>query len=187
MDRRNVDYVDLPVYRDQLGQALHFTPADLEANRAGHLGPNQASYQSGAIARATAISVGLAVTAVACVAAAVAVGVTTLVAIGALVIALCCAAWIGINVRYLVPVWRDVNMGLVSSVEGFVKAGEHETDVATGSLTSVPIWSYYWTVDDRQRFWVPGRVYASLTPARHRLYFLPSSRRIVAAVPVAEA
>ena len=79
--------------------------------------------------------------------------------------------------------WRDVNAGVVSTVEGFVKGGERETDIRTGPLTSVPIWSYYWTVDGSERFWVTGKAYATLTPARHRLYFLPTARRIVAAEP----
>jgi len=69
-------------------------------------------------------------------------------------------------------------------VEGFVKQTERETDIRTAYGQSLPIWTYYWVVDGGQRFWVPGRVYPVLTPARHRLYFLPQTRRIVAAEPI---
>lgn len=184
MPERDVDYVDLPIYRDGLAAALKFTPSDLAANRAGRLGASQRSNQLHAIARASVISSVLALVAAGCVAAAIAVGIMTLIGFGALVIAATCAAWIGINVWYLVPVWRDVDAGTVSTLDGFVKASEHETDIKTRPGTSLPVWSYYWTVDDGQRFWVTGKAYAALVPARHRLYFLPSSRRIVAADPV---
>jgi hypothetical protein len=81
------------------------------------------------------------------------------------------------------PVWQDVRAGVVSSVEGLVLPLERVTTLSAG-YQSIPIWSHYWTVDDGQRFWVPGQVYPVLTPARHRLYFLPSSRRIVSAEPI---
>lgn len=120
-----------------------------------------------------------------CIAAALAIGITTVIALGALVLAACFAVWIGINVWFLAPVWRDLNSGIVSSVEGLVKGQEKETDIKTGPMTSFPIWSYCWTVDGRDRFWVSGKAYAVLMPARHRLYFLPISRRIVGIEPLA--
>ncbi len=184
MPDHDVEYVDLPIYRDQLAAAMNSTPSDLDANRAGRLGANQLSNQKRAMARAVTISLGLALVGAACVAAAVAIGITSLIGFAALAVAACCAAWIGIGAWYNVPVWRDVNAGIVSMTQGFVKATESETDVQTGPGTRLPIWSYSWTVDDLQRFWVPGKAYAALTPARHRLYFLPLSRRIMAAEPI---
>ncbi len=35
------EYVDLPIYHDELASALGFTPSDLEANRAGRLTASQ--------------------------------------------------------------------------------------------------------------------------------------------------
>ena len=134
MQDANIEYADLPIYRDGLAQALKFTPSHLEANHARRLGMNQASVQSGAIARAGGVSVVLVLVAVACVAAAVAIGITTLLELAALVVAGCCAAWIGVNAWYLVPVRRDVSAGMVSSLEGFVKGVERQTDIRTGAI-----------------------------------------------------
>jgi hypothetical protein len=79
--------------------------------------------------------------------------------------------------------WRDLDAGVVLSVEGFVKPSEKETDIRTGYGRSVPVWTYYWVVDD-QRFAVTGKAYGALTPAPHRLYYLPVTRKVLAAEPV---
>lgn len=119
----------------------------------------------------------------ACLAAWVALGVTTAAGLIPLVLAVLFLAWIGIVGWYMPPVWRDTQAGAVSSVEGLVTPAEKELTVRAGYM-SVPIWSHYWVVDNAQRFWVEPKVYPLLTPARHRLYFLPSSRRLVAAEPI---
>lgn len=184
MPQTDVEYLRLPIYQDELAQALGFAVSDLKSNRAGRVGPQQISYQYRAIARATAISLVLALVAAGSVAAAIAVGITTLIALAALVLAAGCVALIGVGAWYNVPVWKDVQAGAVSSVEGFVKGAERKTDIRTRYGMSIPVWTYYWTVDNGQRFWVPGKAYAVLTPARYRLFFLPSSRRIVGVEPI---
>src|SRR5260370_18911813 len=111
-------------------------------------------------------------------------GLTTGLGIVVLVLALPCLAFVGLWARYTIPLWRDASAGLVASVEGFVRGGEQARTVRTSSGVAIPVWRYYWPVDGGQRFWVRGKADAVLMPARHRLYFLPSSRRIVAAEPV---
>ena len=179
----DVEYVKLPIYLEELSQALDFSTSDLEDNRAGRLSAAQLSTQLRVLARSATLAAVFLLLAGACVAGALAVGVTTGLGILILVLALPCLAFVGLWARYAIPRWRDVNAGLVSTVEGFIQGGERETTVRVSSGT-MPIWSYYWTVDGGQRFWVRGKAYAVLMPARHRLYFLPSSRRVVAAEPV---
>ena len=74
--------------------------------------------------------------------------------------------------------WLDVRDGAVSRIEGYVKQTDGETRTPWTS-----VWTFYWTVDG-QRFAV-GKAWAVLVPARHRLYYLPRSRRVVAAEPIA--
>jgi hypothetical protein len=78
---------------------------------------------------------------------------------------------------------EDLNGGVVSSVEGLVQPSVNVTNIKTGSFgPGMPVWSFYWIVGD-QRFAVYGKAYGVLTPARHRLYFLPRTRRVVSAEP----
>jgi hypothetical protein len=177
------EYVRLPIYQDQLCRALSFTPSDLQENRAGRLSASQRSTQLGAVTRSAIKSAVLVLFAVGGVALFAAIGVTTLLGLIPMVLAALFLAWVGIFAWYMPPVWRDVDAGIVSSLEGLVTPAERRRSVTAGNM-EVPIWSYYWVVDGGQRFWVPGQVYPVLTPARHRLYFLPSSRRIVAAEPI---
>jgi hypothetical protein len=184
MPDAGAEYVALPIYHEELAKALNFTPSDLQENRAGRLSASQCSTQLQAVGRATAKSVVLLVLAVVCVAEAFAIGVTTVLALILLVLAAAFIAFVGIFAWFMPPIWRDAKAGTVSSTEGFVKAAERQTNIGTGSGRSVAFWSYYWVVDDLQWFWVPGKAYPVLTPARHRIYFLPSSRRIVAIEPI---
>jgi hypothetical protein len=184
MPDAGAEYVALPIYREELAKALNFTPADLQENRAGRLSTSQYSTQLQVVGRAAAKSLVLLVLAIGCVAGAFAIGVTTVFALILLVLAAAFAAFIGVFAWFMPPVWRDAKTGTVSSTEGFVKAAERQTNIGTGPGRSVAFWSYYWVVDNLQWFWVPGKAYPVLTPARHRIYFLPSSRRIVAAEPI---
>lgn len=124
MSRDGVEYVDIPIYRDELAQALHFNPSDLQQNRAGRLSVSQRSTQLVARRR----------------------------------------CWDRVESR------------------GF-RAGERQIPIQVG-LVRTTAWTYCWIVDGTQRFWVAGKVYPVLTPARHRLYFLPTCRRILAAEPI---
>jgi len=176
-------YVQLPIYTDQLAAALNFSPSDLEANRAGRLSDSQRSNQYRSIRRAVTLATVFALLTVPCVAASIAIGITSGLGLLTLLLGAAFALFVAVFVRYTTPLWRDVDAGLVSSIEGMVSQSEKETDIRTGPFTTVPIWAYYWTVDAADRFWVSGKAYAALTPARHRVYFLPQSRRIMAAEP----
>jgi hypothetical protein len=179
-----MEYVELPIYRDQLASALKFTPSDLEVNRGGRLSDSQRATLHRLIARYVALSIVFIVLTGTGVVLAFEIGVGTglgvrlLLAAGASLVIAAVFAWYG------VPLWRDVAAGEVSSIEGMVRPAERETDIRSGSGPRFPIWSYYWIVEDNQRFPVAGMVYAALTPARHRVYFLPLTRRIVAAEPI---
>ncbi len=177
-------YVGLPVYRSQLAEALDFTEADLDTNRQGRLGDHQRSLLVRGVARNLGLGIVFALLAVGCVIGAFAVGVANGLGLRILLVAGCMLAFAALLAWYGIPVWMDVRAGAVSSIEGMVREQEKETDVGTGPTTHVPIWTYYWTVDGR-RFNVRGRAWAALTPARHRVYFLPGSRKLVAAEPVA--
>jgi len=183
MAQAEVEYVQLPVYRDQLSRALNFTPADLLENRAGRLSQTQAAAQLRGIIRSAVKSIVLLILAAGCVASWIAIGVAAVAGLLFLVLAATFLGWVGVLAWFMFPVWQDSRAGVVSRVEGFVLPLERVTTLSAGSQ-GIPIWSYYWTVDDGQRFWVPGQAYPVLTPARHRLYFLPLSRRVVAAEPI---
>lgn len=114
------------------------------------------------------------------------ISITTGLGLLVLLLAGAFAAFVVLFLRYNVPLWRDVNAGAVSSAQGMVRPTERETDLRTG-IYKVPIWAYYWTVGNTERFWVTGKAYAALTPAPHRVYYLPRSRRVVAAEPISAA
>jgi hypothetical protein len=184
LDAVPVEYVDLPIYRDQLASALKFTPSELAVNRAGRLSDSQRATLHRLIARYVGLSIVFIVLTAAAVVWALAIGVGSGLGVRLLLVAAAFLAFVGVFTWYMVPLWRDVAAGVVSSIEGMVRTTERETDIGTGHGRSFPIWSHYWVVDDSQRFPVAGMVYAALTPARHRVYFLPLTRRIVAAEPV---
>lgn len=177
-------YVLLPIYREGLATALGFSQSDIEVNRTGRLSDSQRSSQRRLLARAAVLAALFALIAGLSAWAAIAIGITTGLGVLVLLLSGALAGFAGIFVWYNVPLWRDVDAGFVSSVEGLVRQSEKETDINTGPFTSVPIWAYYWTVDERARFWVSGRAYAALTSARHRIYFLPRSRKVVRAEPI---
>jgi hypothetical protein len=183
MSDTGADYVRLPIYRDQLARALNFTESDLQENRAGRLSVSQQSIQRRVVMSSLIKSVVLVLLACAGIALWFATGVTTVLGVIPLVLAALFVAWVAIFARYVPPVWRDANAGVVSSVEGLVTPAERQQNLPAGNA-HVAFWSYYWVVDGAQRFWVPGKVFPVLTPARHRLYYLPSSRRLVAAEPI---
>jgi hypothetical protein len=178
------EYVDLPIYHDELASALGFTSADLEANRAGRLGTSQHVAQFRSIARSVAVSAGCLLLAVVFLVVAIAIGIGTGLGVQIVLLAGACLAFVVLGAWFNLPLWRDLQAGVVSSVEGFVQPAERETRIRTGYGPGVPIWAFYWTLDNGQRFWVTGKAYGVLTPARHRLYFLPITRRIVAAEPI---
>jgi len=178
------EYVELPIYRDQLADALGFRPSDLQANQAGRLTDSQRATQLKKISRAVVTLVVCLAIAIACLAVAAAVGLGTGLGIQIVLLAGCFFAFSVVVSWFNVPVWRDLRAGTVSNVEGFVRPAERATRINTGPGPAVSAWTYSWVVDDAERFSVPGKAYPALTPARHRLYFLPLSRRIVAAEPL---
>src|SRR5258708_3573350 len=179
------EYVDLPVFHEELAGALGFNAADLEANRAGRLTPSERAYGFRQhVYRPVGGAFLCALLAAGFVAVAFVVGVqyqlawALLVAAAFLLFAASYFALVAFNVS------QDLNAGVVSSVEGLVQPSVQVTNLKTSSsLPAMPLWSFYWAVGDK-RFWVSGKAYGVLTPARHRLYFLPRTRRIVAAEPI---
>src|ERR1700736_458659 len=185
MAGREVEYVELPIYRDQLASALKFTPSDLDLNRAGRLSDSQRAILHRLIARYVALSIVFILLIGASVVWAFTIGVGTGLGVRLLLAAAAFLVIVGVFTYSAVPLWRDVAAGAVLRIEGMVRTSERETDIGTGHGRSYPIWSHYWIVDESRRFPVAGGVYAALTPARHRVYFLPLPRGIVAAEPVA--
>jgi hypothetical protein len=177
------EYVDLPVYHEELARALGFTSADLVENRAGRLTGYQRAFQFRLISRAIAISLVCLLLAAGSVVLAFAIGISFGLGGRILLLAAIFAFVVGLMAWTSFPLWRDLNSGLVSSIEGFVQPAEKETHISTSYGPGMGILSFYWIVDD-QRFAAPGKAYGVLTPARHRLYFMPLTRRVVAAEPL---
>ena len=178
------EYVDLPIYHEELAAALGFTAADLEANRAGRLSAAQrSSWLRQYVYRSVAGVAVVALVAAGCVVIAFAIGIGASLSWQVLALAvllLGAAGYFGVIAFRLA---EDLNGGVVSSVEGLVQPSVNVTNIKTGSLgPGMPVWSFYWIVGD-QRFAVYGKAYGVLTPARHRLYFLPRTRRVVSAEP----
>jgi hypothetical protein len=172
------EYVDLPIYHEELASALGFSASDLDANRGGRLSAAQRSALLRVEARRM---VGIAVClpiAAGFIVAAFAIGITSglsarFVALAA--VALFIAGFLAFGSLRL---WPDIRAGKVSSLEGFVNPGMQTKHVGRNTVPD-----FYWDLGD-QRFHVPGKAYGVLTPAPHRLYFLPLTRRIVAAEPI---
>jgi hypothetical protein len=178
------EYVDLPIYHEELAAALGFTSADLEANRAGRLSAAQrSSWFRRYVYRSVAGVAVVALLAAGCVVLAFAIGIGTslswqVLALAALLLG--AAGYFGVILYRLA---EDLNGGIVSTVEGMVQPSVNVTNIRTGSFgPGIPVWTFYWIVGD-QRFAVYGKAYGVLTPARHRLYFLPRTRRVVSAEP----
>jgi hypothetical protein len=178
------EYVDLPIYHEELAAALGFTAADLEANRAGRLSAAQrSSWFRQYVYRSVSVVTVVALVAAGCIVIAFEIGIGASLSWSVLALAallLVAAGYFGVVAFQLS---EDLNGGIVSSVEGFVQPYVKVTNIATGSYgPGMPVWTFYWLVDD-QRFAVYGKAYGVLTPARHRLYFLPRTRRVVSAEP----
>ncbi len=179
------EYVDLPIYHEELADALGFNQTDLEANRAGRLSASERAFgfrqnvyrPVGGASFCLLLAAGFA-------ALAFAIGFSYLVAWALVVVAALLVFAAGYLAMVAFNIAQDLNSGVVSSVEGLVQPSVQVTNLKTSSsLPAMPLWSFYWAVGD-QRFWVSGKAYGVLTPARHRLYFLPRTRRIVAAEPI---
>ena len=179
------EYVDLPIYHEELAGALGFNEADLEDNRAGRLSASERVYWlRHHVYRDVGRASVLLLLAAGSIGVAFAIGFRYQLGWGALLVAALLVFGAGYLAWVALTVSQDLNGGVVSLVEGFVQPGVNVTNVKTTStLPAMPIWSFYWAVDG-QRFWVSGKAYGVLTPARHRLYFLPRTRRVVAAEPI---
>lgn len=183
LDDMTAEYVDLPIYHEELARALGFTAADLVANRAGRLTPYERAFQVRLISRAMVVAAACLLIATACVVLAFAIGISTGLSERILIVAAFFGFVAGLMAWTSFPLWQDLKAGLVSSVEGFVQPTAKETRIRTGHGPGMGVLSFYWVVDN-QRFAAPGKAYGVLTPARHRLYFLPLTRRVVAAEPI---
>ena len=180
-----VRYADLPIYQDDLAQGLGFDAAELEMNRAGRLGPAEARLQMRRRVKAIGGSIVFVAAAVGFGFLLRAVGVASVSGVELLVAMALSLVLLGFGTRFATLLSLDLRAGAVESVEGVVKTAESATRV--GPISVFPgtrIWSYFWCLDNGQRFAVPGGAYAVLTPGWHRLYYLPRSRRLVAAEPV---
>jgi len=172
------EYVDLPIYHEELASALGFTASDLDANRGGRLSADQRSALLRFEARRM---VGIALSLLIAggfLAAAFAIGITTGLSVRFLVLAALAAFVAALLGFSSLKLWPDISAGKVSSMEGFVNPGMETKHVGRNTAPD-----FYWDLGD-QRFHVPGKAYGVLTPAPHRLYFLPLTRRIVAAEPI---
>ena len=172
------EYVDLPIYHEELASALGFTPSDLDANRAGRLSAAQRSALLRVEARrmvGTAVSLAIAA---GFIVTAFEVGITTGLSAPFVGLAAVAALIAGFLAFGSLKLWPDIRAGSVSSVQGFVNPGMKTRDVGRNTVLD-----FYWDVGD-ERFHVPGKAYGVLTPAAHRLYYLPLTRRIVAAEPI---
>jgi hypothetical protein len=178
------EYVDLPIYHEELAAALGFTSADLEANRAGRLSAAQRTFWFRQhVSRAAGSAAVCLLLAAGCVALAFAIGIGYQLAWAILVLAALILFLGGYLAVVTLNLSQDLNAGLISSVEGLVQPSVEVSNMRTVSyLPAMPLWTFFWVVGD-QRFWVSGKAYGVLTPARHRLYFLPRTRRVVAAEP----
>jgi len=179
MPDAQVDYVDFAVYHHELELALRFTPADLEANRQGRLSMPQRVLLVKDDAKRIAAAIVSIVVGVGCVLLALAIGITTELSARILLLVPAAVAVAGLLSWISFRFWEDIRRGEVCSVEGFVTPTDKliQTGTAFG-----PVLDFFWVVG-QQRFRVPGNAYPVLTPARHRIYFLPLTRKIVAVEP----
>ena len=115
-----MEYVELPIYRDQLASALKFTPSDLDLNRASRLSDSQRAVFHRLIARYVALSIVFILLTGAGVFWAFTIGVWTWLGVRLLLAAAAFLLIVGVFAWYAVPLWRDVAAGAVLSIEGMV-------------------------------------------------------------------
>jgi hypothetical protein len=180
---REFEYTALPLYRDGLSSALGFDPSDLGPNRVGQLGTGERRTQMRQLVITSTGTLVVLALAIVFVIVGFAFGPSARYGFQALLAAAACLFGAGYFGWYGIRLWLDIRAGVVSSIEGFVKPTERATRIGSG-LRGATAWTYYWNVDSRERFAVPGKAYGALTPARHRLYYLPRTRRVIAAEPV---
>lgn len=165
------------MYRGALADAVGFTDDDLAANQAGRLSAGQraslvrSERNRIALVALCVVLVGL------CLVVPALTGVNSLKDVKFLLLALVFTMLGGAVAFSAAQLWRDLQSGAVAQLESFVSSTT-KTDSGTAN--------YYW-IAGQQRFSVSGDMYTVLEPGRYRLYFLPRSRRIVAAEPSAAA
>jgi len=180
-----VPYADLPIYREELARALGFDATELEMNRAGRLAPAEARLQVRRMVKAIGGTLVFLAAAAGFGSLMRTVGVASVSGVELLVAMALSLFLVGLGIRFATLLLLDLRAGVVESVEGDVKTAESATRVGPiGIFPGTRIWSYSWYLDGGQRFVVPGQAFAVLTPGRHRLFYLPRSRRLVAAEPV---
>lgn len=159
------EYVDLPIYHEELAGALGFTAADLEANRAGRLSASErASWFRQHVSRAAGSAAVCLLLAAGCVALAFAIGIGYQLAWAVFILAALILFLGGYMAVVAFNLSQDLTAGVVSSVEGLVQPSVAVTNMRTVSyLPAMPLWTFYWVVGD-QRFWVSGKAYGVLTP-----------------------
>jgi len=173
------DYARLPIYQEQLAAALGFSQVDLEFNRAGRLSSNQASTLMRDVASRVVGSVLALLFSIACLTWG-AMFSGAFLALGAIA-GLACL----LLAAKAVQLSQDQRSGRVSKVEGWVQSSYSQEDVASRYGPRSTFLSFRWQVAG-QMFRVPGKPYAALVSARHRLYFLPVTRRVISAEPLLE-
>ena len=168
-----IDYADLPMYRGALADAVGFSDADLESNRAGRLSQSQRA----SLMREDRIRIGFvvlcAVVAVVSFVIALTFGPGNIKALKGWALTAFFVLAAGLGIVSAQKLWRDLRSGVVRAVEGFVTSTMQQSGSAQ---------EYYWVVGD-QRFSVTGDMYTILEPGRYRLYMLPRTRHIVSIEP----
>jgi len=181
----DVPYADLPIYRDELAHALGFDATELEMNRAGRLGPAEARLQVRRMVKAIGGTLVFLAAAAGFGSLWRIVGVASVSGVELLVAMALSLFLVALGSRFAALLLLDLRAGVVESVEGDVRTAESATRVGPiGIFPGTRIWSYSWYLDGGRRFVVPGGAFAVLTPGRHRIFYLPRSRRLVAAEPV---
>lgn len=179
MSQTEVPFTAFPIYRAELASALGFDDADLATNRAGQLGALERRTQNRQLLITASGTFGVLVFGVLCLGLAAVFAFVGGVLLNGVLAFLASLVGFGYFGRFGLRLWLDLRDGAVLSTEGFVKPTSSETRILGRSA-----WTYYWTVDDVERFAV-RKAWGVLMPARHRIYYLPRSRTVVAAEPIA--
>jgi hypothetical protein len=180
---REVEYVDFPIYHQELESALDFTASDLDANRTGKLSSSQRALLLKSDAKRVAIAAASVVIAVVLLVVAIRIGITSGLSLRILLLVGIALVVAGVLAMYSFRLWEDMRRGAVSMVEGMVTPSDKEVHVSGPNGPGATFLQFYWVVD-QQRFWVPGKAYGVVARARHRVYYLPLTRRIMSADPV---
>jgi hypothetical protein len=138
------EYVDLPIYHEELAAALGFTSADLEANRAGRLSAAQRTFWFRQhVSRAAGSAAVCLLLAAGCVALAFAIGIGYQLAWAILVLAALILFLGGYLAVVTLNLSQDLNAGLISSVEGLVQPSVEVSNMRTVSyLPAMPLWTF---------------------------------------------